>query len=323
MPKTLAFGSSGPDVSLLQTKLNLKLPGVLPPLTVDGMFGPKTLQRVKQFQMAKGLVPDGVVGPKTWGALEAGSGGLVTPPPVIVADRGGCNCGQHDPANAGIAQIIRGLYQQMVNFAASFGIGAMGPTASGSSGGDGPIRMLTEEQRNSLASFFGDSIDYSTVFISNKSGAQNRPFTAAFPDGNQTVQIMNCGTFTPHIRTLSHEMMHVWQSQHHADKYAFMRAAVACQAAAAAKSTKEPFSDPDVILHHEWPIQYPYSAYAYLAGSDLDGYGAEQAANALEHKDATVLATVKGAPRNSISAKNTTSLSLTEYGDRRVPGIVF
>jgi hypothetical protein len=320
MPKTLSYGSSGPDVVLLQNTLNSKMPFAVPPLIPDGAFGPRTLQRVKEFQAANGLVVDGVVGPKTWAALQQGStsGGIVVPP------RDGCNCGQHDPANQGIGEWIKSLYFQFVNFGAALGFGAMGSSGSGSaSAGSGPLRMLTDVQKNTLKPFFGDSIDYSTVFISDKSGAQNRPFTIAFPDTNQTVQIMNCGTFSPTDRTLIHESMHVWQSQHHADKYAFMKAAVACQAAAAAKNAKEAFVDPDVILHGEWPVQFPFSAYAYLSGSDLDAYGAEQAANAVEHGNSTVCATVKAASKNTVVAKNTTSLGLTSFGDRRTPKIVF
>jgi N-acetylmuramoyl-L-alanine amidase len=36
---------------------------------IDGIFGPETFNNVRAFQVKKGLVPDGEVGPKTWKAL--------------------------------------------------------------------------------------------------------------------------------------------------------------------------------------------------------------------------------------------------------------
>jgi len=39
---------------------------------VDGSFGSKTLSAVRAFQKSRGLAVDGVVGPKTRAALNAG-----------------------------------------------------------------------------------------------------------------------------------------------------------------------------------------------------------------------------------------------------------
>jgi peptidoglycan hydrolase-like protein with peptidoglycan-binding domain len=59
---TLRRGASGDLVKGIQTKL-----GVSP---VNGKFGPKTEAAVRIFQRDNGLVPDGIVGPKCWAALD-------------------------------------------------------------------------------------------------------------------------------------------------------------------------------------------------------------------------------------------------------------
>lgn len=84
MRPTLRFGSFGPDVSLLQSALNAWVASKLPQLVADGKFGPKTSSKVKEYQGACKLVPDAVVGPMTWGMLEALIAqvlGLAAPPP--------------------------------------------------------------------------------------------------------------------------------------------------------------------------------------------------------------------------------------------------
>ena len=58
--ETLKLGSRGQDVRVLQQALALH---------VDGIFGHITEEAVKVFQTEKGLVADGIVGPKTWAAL--------------------------------------------------------------------------------------------------------------------------------------------------------------------------------------------------------------------------------------------------------------
>ena len=69
--KTLRLWSTGDDVSFLQSRLN-RAPDVATHLAVDGIFGPKTLEGVREFQSEHPpLKVDGVVGPRTWEAVEA------------------------------------------------------------------------------------------------------------------------------------------------------------------------------------------------------------------------------------------------------------
>ena len=63
---TLRRGMSGELTKQVQGKIGVK---------ADGNFGPKTEAALRAFQRAHGLVPDGIVGPKTWQALDT-----VTPP---------------------------------------------------------------------------------------------------------------------------------------------------------------------------------------------------------------------------------------------------
>jgi hypothetical protein len=58
-------GDQGPAVRLLQDRLRELGYG---PAREPG-FGPPTASAVRQFQKARGLQPDGVVGPRTWGRL--------------------------------------------------------------------------------------------------------------------------------------------------------------------------------------------------------------------------------------------------------------
>lgn len=66
---TLRRGDSGEAVVYLQTLL-CDAGDTIP---VDGKFGQKTEASVRAFQQAEGLTVDGVVGSKTWGALEKAS----------------------------------------------------------------------------------------------------------------------------------------------------------------------------------------------------------------------------------------------------------
>jgi len=66
--RVLRLGSSGQDVAFVQRVLAGAGYNVGP---IDGVYGPRTMQAVMQFQADNGLVPDGIVGPLTWAAIDA------------------------------------------------------------------------------------------------------------------------------------------------------------------------------------------------------------------------------------------------------------
>ena len=82
----LAKGSQGPKVVELQTDLTqLGLGDMLgkhgpDQVGIDGIFGDDTRKTVIKFQQDNGLVPDGIVGPNTWGAICSALQQI--PPPV-------------------------------------------------------------------------------------------------------------------------------------------------------------------------------------------------------------------------------------------------
>lgn len=74
----MKLGDSGESVKELQNLL-VKNDIVV---SVDGVFGEKTLFAVKRFQQDHGLVPDGIVGPKTLEILKNGIKETVTQKPL-------------------------------------------------------------------------------------------------------------------------------------------------------------------------------------------------------------------------------------------------
>jgi N-acetylmuramoyl-L-alanine amidase len=65
-------GAKGEDVRDVQHRL-LAAGLHIPPDELDGTFGPSTEAAVREFQRTRGLPPDGIMGPDTWGQLvEAG-----------------------------------------------------------------------------------------------------------------------------------------------------------------------------------------------------------------------------------------------------------
>ncbi len=69
-PPTISEGSTGNTVKRLQRDLNADIVSNNP-LTVDGIFGPKTDARVRTWQDLVHIQIDGIVGPQTWHSLGA------------------------------------------------------------------------------------------------------------------------------------------------------------------------------------------------------------------------------------------------------------
>ena len=307
MDRLLTIGSTGPDVSEVQAALNRRPPTQLPPLKVDRIFGAKTALRVKEFQRNNSLKPDGLVGPQTLASLRE---------PQLI-QRTIRFCDNPDPANAAASLAIRsGLVTSPQNSGqfqlASFSF----PTL--------PIRPLSAAQTNVAIKIFGFSLDFARIFISNKKGAQGRPFTVAVPSPlNGTVQIMNCGTFTPEEVDLIHELAHVWQSQHHSNPTQFMTNAVSSQAAAVVANGLEAITNPTVRSNGLFPVQFPFSAYAFTPGKPFGECCAEQIATAVEKKDPIILSHVRSLGNNVVDQANVSSLATTRIGDTRTPGVLF
>src|SRR3954468_10537145 len=89
-------GSKG-DVTLLQTRLNEDGAS----LTVSGLFDQETKAAVIAFQGRHGLKPDGIVGIRTWGALdELERRGIAGPEPTVIDDESPVSQAEHDDVEA-------------------------------------------------------------------------------------------------------------------------------------------------------------------------------------------------------------------------------
>ena len=72
-PPVLREGATGVDVRSLQYYLaviSYFSDGLVPPVAIDGVFGPETTAAVRAFQTVAGIPADGIVGQQTWLLLE-------------------------------------------------------------------------------------------------------------------------------------------------------------------------------------------------------------------------------------------------------------
>ena len=106
---TLSYGSKGSDVSNLQQLLNSKGYN----LSVDGIFGDKTLAAVKSWQQKNGYTVDGLVGPNT---LRRLGGGATT--------------------NTSVNETTQRLYDELTGGGNSSATGSDGTAGNGAAGSD-------------------------------------------------------------------------------------------------------------------------------------------------------------------------------------------
>lgn len=339
MKRNLALNSRGPDVAEAQSKLNIKPPTSLPPLAVDGIFGPKTLARVQEFQRNNQLVPDGIIGPKTWAKLDAFQS-IPVKDSTLCAN--GCT-GNHVHVVQCEHAFLAAFKKEPVVQAIGFQNGSTSAQRTGSSFLPSlslpslptlpsvKYTRLTAAQEATARGVYGSSLDFTRIFITDLTGAGNRPFTVAIPVPTAvalltglagTIQVMNCGSLTPSNKLLIHELAHVWQSQHHAAPTQFMVNSVGSQGLAVAANQAVALIDSSVKSNADFPTFYPSSSYAYEPGKAFGDYGAEQIANQVEHGVAAIVSHVAGVAMNAVDAKNTTSLATFRIDDVRRAGVV-
>lgn len=252
-------------------------------------------------------------------------------------------CGNGEPANSSLIQQlqqeIQGLFSKtqsagagrtaslgLAGAATSLSLSSLSTLGSGSS----PISRISAPYLTPrVRSIFARSIDFSKVFVSYKTGFQNRPFTVAMTISpaasvSITIQVMNLGTH-PDEATIVHEMTHVWQSQHHSDPLQFMRNCISCQAVALRRNSMEVVRSPAIAHHRAFPWNYPFSAYAYLSTpkSSFSSYGGEQIAEQVEGGETDIIAHVRDIAANVVDSDNVTSLNVntSTVADRRAPKV--
>ena len=143
--RNLYSGCTGQDVRNLQLSLNCRPPSELDPLKDDGIFGPKTLARVKEYQANNDLVADGIVGPKTRAAL---SGSGPQPPDCSCAC---CTAEAAQLRSRSVAALLQTGPTPTGSASAASPAGSQAPAGAGSAAppavSSGPFRSLTAAQQ--------------------------------------------------------------------------------------------------------------------------------------------------------------------------------
>lgn len=338
-------GATGDHVRKIQVAL-IQLDGA--GIATDGIYGNGTAAAVLAYKRKRNIVnhayqsqADNIVGKMTVAAMdeELAQADRKDPTPYPLRPKRTCgNCLAGNQAHGlSIAQSFIQTLQSPSPPSPPSRFAAQPVSANFAQVGDpappaGSIfRKLNDTQQNRIKDVYGESVELSTVFLSNKTGIGGLPFTMCLERSDlpfllvpgvgpdvKAIQIINCGTFEPDDDTLIHEMAHVWQSQHHSNPKQFMKASVDSQGMALATNLLLGFTDKS-LRHDQWPSHFPFSAYAYIPNKVFSDYGVEQVANAIELIDQIVRAHVRSIPKGAVDPQNVASLARGKIEDRRKP----
>jgi hypothetical protein len=338
------LGAVGDHVAKIQSALLLVDGSQIDQPDRDGKrYGRSTADAVLSFKTKRSIInrayqtkADAIVGKLTIAALDDEMFTRENEP-VSDVDEVCCN---GDPADVGMTHAVTHHFREFVgNRGGNVGslqsgnarnfIGAR-PAGFASLSLLSHFQLISKSQIAVATPVFAKSVDFTLVFLSDFKGASGRAFTLAFGP----FAVINCGTFTPSNDKLIHELVHVWQSQHHVSTTAFIGNSLASQALAVSENEALALLDPTLKVHPKFPSQFPRSPYACFTGRPFSEYAAEQIAKQVERNFlasagspiavatdpivAHIRATAKGS-----DADNVTGLKTARTEDKRTTGVLF
>ena len=334
MIATIRSGGTGAEVRALQAQLNLALPKSSP-LVIDGIFGPLTANRVRDFQKSQGLSADAVVGPKTWTMLAKARGASRALPERVVCDNGNPNHkGKSNAIAAGLQQFAQAGGGNRSGTSLAFGDAgprSVGAPASMTIAGMTLIPLIGSSHEAPARAVYAGSLQYDRIFFTSQQGLEGRAFTIAVPcppfvvaslPFGGFIQVLNLGT-TPDADTVIHELGHAWQSQHASSATAYIANCLACQGAVVAANKLISELDPSVKTNTRWPVNFPMSAYAYRPGANFKTYGCEQIAEQIENNETSIRSHVTAQTAGARDSDNEKCTEVTNIRmeDRRAAGV--